>query len=292
MNIIFQIDGGLGKSIMATAMVKVIKNRYKNSNIVVVTAFPDIFLNNPHIHEVYNFNNLNGFYLKYIKDQECKILTEDPYRRSDFILEKPKNLLKTWCELYGLRYNNEQPQIYLTQPEIDYFSPYYQTDKPILVIQPNGGPAGLGYQYAWTRDIPEPTILELINHYKDNYSIIHIKREDQKIYPDTMQALDGFRSIAILLQLSSKRLLMDSFGQHMAAALGKKSTVCWSSTKPEIFGYKNNINVESNPFTKEPNFQHTQYNPFGLSEDISTIPYNDLNEVFNTNKIIESINKQ
>ena len=49
MNIIFQIDGGLGKSIMATAMVKVIKNRYKNSNIVVVTAFPDIFLNNPHI---------------------------------------------------------------------------------------------------------------------------------------------------------------------------------------------------------------------------------------------------
>ena len=58
MNIIFQIDGGLGKSIMATAMVKVIKNRYKNSNIVVVTAFPDIFLNNPHIHEVYNFNNL------------------------------------------------------------------------------------------------------------------------------------------------------------------------------------------------------------------------------------------
>ena len=29
MNIIFQIEGGLGKSIMATAMVKVIKKRYK-----------------------------------------------------------------------------------------------------------------------------------------------------------------------------------------------------------------------------------------------------------------------
>ena len=162
MNIIFQIDGGLGKSIMATAMVKVIRKRYKNSNLIVVTAHPDIFLNNPHINEVYHPNNVNGFYLKFIKDQNCKIFVEDPYRRNDFILEKPIHLFKTWCELFGLRYNNEQPEIYLTQPELDYFSPYYQTDKPILAIQPNGGPAGLGYQYAWTRDIPETNILELI----------------------------------------------------------------------------------------------------------------------------------
>jgi ADP-heptose:LPS heptosyltransferase len=292
MNIIFQIDGGLGKSIMGTAMVKVIRKRYKNANLIVVTAYSDVFLNNPHINEVYNPNNVNGFYLKFIKDQDCKIFVEDPYRRSEFILEKPKNLLKTWCELFGLRYNNEQPQIYLTQPEIDYFSPYYQTDKPILAMQVNGGPAGLGYQYAWTRDIPEPTILELINHYKDNYSIIHIKREDQKIYPDTMQALDGFRSIAILLQLSNKRLLIDSFAQHMAAALNLKSTVCWIQTKPETFGYKLHDNIKSNPFTKEPNLTSAVYNPFGLSEDIHNIPYNDLKEIFNTNKIIESINKQ
>ena len=292
MNIIFQIDGGLGKSIMATAMVKVIKKRYKNANIIVVTAYPDVFLNNPDVFEVHRSDQINGLYLKHIKDQKCKIFIADPYRDSNFILEKPIHLFKTWCELFGLRYNNEQPEIYLTKPELDYFSPYYQTDKPILAIQPNGGPVGLGYQYAWTRDIPETNMLELINHYKDNYSIIHIKREDQKIYPDTMQALDGFRSIAILLQLSSKRLLMDSFGQHMAAALNKKSTVCWSTTKPEVFGYKLHDNIKANPFTKEPNLVSAIYNPFGLSEDISTIPYNDLNEIFNTNKIIESIDKQ
>lgn len=292
MNIIFQIDGGLGKSIMGTAMVKVIRKRYKNANLIVVTAYSDVFLNNPHINEVYNPNNVNGFYLKFIKDQDCKIFVEDPYRRSEFILEKPKNLLKTWCELFGLRYNNEQPQIYLTQPEIDYFSPYYQTDKPILAMQVNGGPAGLGYQYAWTRDIPELNILEIIEHYKNDYTIIHIKREDQKIYPDTMQALDGFRSIAILLQLSNKRLLIDSFAQHMAAALNLKSTVCWIQTKPETFGYKLHDNIKSNPFTKEPNLTSAVYNPFGLSEDIHNIPYNDLKEIFNTNKIIESINKQ
>ena len=292
MNIIFQIDGGLGKSIMATAMVKVIRKRYKNAHIIVVTPYSDIFLNNPYINEVYNPNNINGFYLKYVKGKDCKIFVEDPYRHSDFILDKSKNLLKIWCELFGLRYNNEQPEIFLTQPEIDYFAPYYKTDKPILAIQPNGGPAGLGYQYAWTRDIPEPNMLEIIEHYKNDYTIIHIKREDQKIYEDTMQALDGYRSIAILLQLSDKRLLIDSFAQHLASALNKKSTVCWISTKPEIFGYKLHDNIKANSFTKDPILHEAGYQPFHLSQDIHTIPYNDLSDIFNTNKIISSINNQ
>ena len=64
MNIIFQIDGGLGKSIMATAMVKVIKKRYKNSNLIVVTSYPDVFLNNPNIFEVHRTDQINGLYLK------------------------------------------------------------------------------------------------------------------------------------------------------------------------------------------------------------------------------------
>jgi|TARA_B110000908_G_C10179846_1_gene415105 ADP-heptose:LPS heptosyltransferase len=292
MNIIFQVDGGLGKSIMATAMVKVIRKRYKNSNLIVVTAHPDIFLNNPDVNKVYKHENTNGFYLKYIKNQECKIFVNDPYRQSDFILDKPKSLYKTWCELFGLRYNNEQPQIYLTKPELDYFTPYYSTNKPILAIQTNGGPAGLGYQYAWTRDIPDPVILELIEHYKNDYTIIHIKREDQKIYPDTMQALDGYRSIAILLQLSSKRLLIDSFAQHMASSLNLPSTVCWIATKPEVFGYSLHDNIFSNPFTKEPLLEGSVYQPFNLSQDVHTIPYNDLKEVFDVNQIITSINNQ
>ena len=104
-----------------------------------------------------------------------------------------------------------------------------------MVIQPNGGPQGQGFQYSWTRDIPEPTVNEIIQYYKEDYTIVHIKREDQYKYPDTLHALDGFRSIAILLQLSKKRLLMDSFAQHLAAAMGVKSTVCWVTTKPKVY---------------------------------------------------------
>ncbi len=289
MNIIFQIDGGLGKSIMATAMVQVIKKRYKNSNLIVVTAYPDVFLNNPQVSKIYRPEQMNGAYLKYIKDQDCKLFIEDPYRHTSFLTER-EHLFKTWCKIYGLHYNNEQPKIYLTQPELDYFSPFYKLDKPILAIQTNGGPQGQGFQYSWTRDIPEPTVLNVIDHYKNDYAIIHIKRKDQYTYPDTMQALDGFRSIAILLQMSSKRLLIDSFSQHLAAAMNVKSTVCWVTTKPKIFGYKLHDNILAEPFTKEPQLQNSTYQPFNLAQDIHSIPYNNLNEVFDVNKIITSLN--
>lgn len=291
MNIIFQIDGGLGKSIMGTAMVKVLRKRYKNAHIIVVTAYPDVFLNNPHINECFRIEQMGGAYLKYVKDQDCKIFIEDPYRHTSFLTER-EHLYKTWCKIYGLSYNNEQPELYITQPEIEYFKPFYNTEKPIMVIQPNGGPQGQGFQYSWTRDIPKPTVNEIIQHYKEDYTIVHIKREDQYKYPDTLQALDGFRSIAILLQLSKKRLLIDSFGQHLAASMGVKSTVCWVTTKPTIFGYKLHDNIQANLFTKEPQIQNSVYQPFNLAQDISSIPYNDLNEVFDTNRIIESINKQ
>ena len=42
---------------------------------------------------------------------------------------------------------------------------------------------------------------------------------------------------------------MDSFAQHLAAAMGVKSTVCWVTTKPKVFGYKLHDNIQANPFT-------------------------------------------
>ena len=288
MNIFFQIDGGLGKSIMATAIVKVIKKKYKKSKLYVVTAYPDVFLNNPYVEQTFRTDETNGVYLKYIKDKDAKVFVEDPYRNSSFILEE-EHLFQTWSKIYGLEYNGESPELYLTQPEIDYFSPFYKVDKPILAIQPNGGPQNQGFNYSWTRDIPEPVVLEVINHFKDKYSVVHIKRKDQKEYPDTLHALDGFRSIAILLQLSQKRFLIDSFTQHLAAAMNKPSVVGWVTTNPGVFGYGLHTNIMRNNFTKKPLLEQAVYSPFNLAQDVSSIPYNNLDQVFDSKKIIEAI---
>lgn len=290
MTVIFHIEGGLGKHIMATALLKVIRKSHPNDTIHVVCSFPDVFKHNPAVDQVHQNGQHGSYYKDYIKGKESKtkIYFADPYTQSDFILEQD-HLLNIWANQWGLQYEGETPQIYLTQSEIDYFKPFYQTEKPILAIQPNGGPQNQGFNYSWTRDIPEPIILKVIEEFKSTHSIVHIKREDQKKYPDTLHALDGFRSIAILLQLADKRLLIDSFSQHLAAAFQLPSTVCWITTKPEVFGYEMHNNIKPNDFTLPVDFPNNLYQPFGLSQDITSCPYQKLEDIFNVDKIIKSL---
>jgi len=290
MNIIFQVDGGLGKSIASTAVIAAIKNHYKKSKIIVVTAYPDVFLNNPNVHKTYYSNQTNGFYTKYIKGKDCKVFACEPYTHNNFLLSN-EHLFRTWCKLCGVPYKGEKPEFYLTQAELDYFTPFYSSEKPIFVFQSNGGPEGQGYQYSWTRDIPTSTMTDIINHYKNDYTLIHIRRKDQFQYENTLSALDGYRSIAVLLALSSKRLLIDSFAQHLAAALNLTSVVCWSTTDPKVFGYKTHTNILANKFTKSPHLDQAIYQPFNLYQDIHTLPYNNINEIFDSSKIIEALGK-
>ena len=66
MNIIFSIEGGLGKSIMGTAVLSAIKKQYPNDYIIVITGYPDVFIGNPNVNKVLNYTQTNGIHKKYI----------------------------------------------------------------------------------------------------------------------------------------------------------------------------------------------------------------------------------
>lgn len=286
--IIFSIDGGLGKSIMATAVLKAIKKQYKKANIMVSSAYPDVFINNPNLNKIITSSNNSGLYRDYIQNKEAKVFIGDPYSTSDYITES-KHLIQIWCEMYGVEYNGEMPELFLSKAEKQYFEPFYKMDKPILAIQPNGGAINQPLKYSWVRDIPTPIIEQVIEKFKDNYAIVHIKRDDQLMYANTIGALDNFRSIAILLTLSKKRLLIDSSAMHIATALNLPSVVAWIGTNPKVFGYDMHTNILANEFTKPLDLNHSYYQRLPLFEDISKIPYNDLKEVFDASLIIEKL---
>ena len=291
MNVIFQIDGGLGKSILGTAVLKAIKKQYSKANIIVVTSYPDVFINNPNVNKILTHETISGVYEKYILNKDAKVFVSDPYSTSDYITEE-KHLIQLWCEMYGLNYNGEKPELFISKAERQYFEGFYKLDKPIMVIQPHGGAFNQPLKYGWTRDIPQPIMQDIINHFANDYAILHVKREDQIIYENTFQALDSFRSIAVLLSMSTKRLLIDSSVMHIATALNLPSVVTWVGTNPKVFGFDIHNNIVANEPTKTPDLNHPHYSKYLLFQDISTIPYNDLYEVFDTQKIIEAINKQ
>lgn len=288
MNIIFDISGGLGKNILSTAVLKAIRNQYKKANIVVMTSYPDVFINNPNVNRVVVHGTLTNVYKDFVQNKDAKIFLADPYSMSDYITES-KHLIEIWCNLCGVEYNGELPEIILSKGEIQYFTPFYKMDKPIMAIQPNGGAIEQPLKYSWTRDVPIDIMNQVIDHFKNDYTIVHIKREDQLMYDDTMAALDSYRSIAVMLTLSEKRLLIDSSSMHIATALNLPSTVTWMGTNPNVFGYDMHTNIVAN----EPDLKLTLDNPYfqkyALFEDISRCPYSDFNKIYNVEDIIKSL---
>jgi ADP-heptose:LPS heptosyltransferase len=287
MNIIFQINGGIGKCVAATAVCKAIKKKYPDANLIVISGYPDVFLNNPNVYRCYAFANMAYFYEQYVQNQEVLLFAHDPYMETSHIYQET-HLIETWCNMFGIEYDNEMPEVFLTDRERNFYGNRFSSDKPIMVLQTNGG-AEQNIKYSWARDIPAKVVAEVVAKYKAEYNIIHIKREDQVSFDGTVPFQDNFRAIAVLIEKSYKRLFMDSFCQHTAAALGKESVVLWIANKSQVFGYNVHKNMVCNEFTKKPELKASVYNKFNIVGDPLEFPFDTEHEMFDTEKIIKAI---
>jgi len=289
MNIIFSIQGGMGKSIMGTAVCKAIKKQYPNSKLIVVTGYQDVFLNLDYVDMCYHHGQEFYFYEKYIQDRpDTLIFANEPYVETEHVLRK-EHTIETWCKLNGINYNGELPEVSLNEREFTFYMAKYQSDKPIMIIQTNGGAAQQEFKYSWARDIPNVVTKAVIEQYFHKYTIYHIRREDQFGFENTIPVQDGYKAIATLIARSQKRLFMDSFCQHLAAAINIKSTVLWITNSPNQFGYSIHDNILANAETKKPDLRHAFLSKYNITGSLHEFPYQAEAEIFNIDKIIESI---
>ena len=79
--------------------------------------------------------------------------------------------------------------------------------------------------------------------------------------------------------------------QHAAAALRKPSTVLWNGTSPKIFGYEMHDNICTQiPYEfKLPGSSLFDFDFNGVEQEY---PFDDDQEIFDFDKVIESIDKQ
>lgn len=291
MNIIFSIQGGLGKSVMATAVCKAIRNKYPNDKLIVLTGYPEVFISNKEVDMAFGLGQEAYFYNKYIDGQEVKIFANDPYQITEHILNK-EHLIETWCKMYDLEYNNEIPSVELNEREKMFYFNKYQTEKPIFILQTHGGAPQQESKYSWARDIPRNVISGVIEEFKNEYQIFHIKREDQFTFEHTSPLMDSFKGVACMINRSSKRLLMDSFAQHTAAALKKHSSVLWIANKPNVFGYQIHDNICANPETSKPDLRFSVFSKYNITGALQEFPYNSEMDIFDVDRVIQSIKAQ
>lgn len=296
---IFHVQGGLGKHVAATAVAKVIKNNHPDRKLIVVCAWPDVFTNLEFVDRVYTLGATQYFYQEYIQDKDSIIFHHEPYFTTDHI-HKRMPLIENWCKLYGLTYRNERPIVKFNKMQRDLSRDFWvgQDRKPMMVIHTNGGLMTTEAKpYSWCRDMPVEVGQALVDHYKKDYTIYQVtkinspKLEGAKhVFATQESSLTIMEFFSILLH-SDKRILIDSCLQHAAEALRKPSTVLWNGTSPKVFGYRihDNITTDIPHDFKLPN---SYLFDFDFDGNEMEYPFVENEELFDIDKIIESVNKQ
>lgn len=140
--LIFIAEGGIGKNISATAVVRAIKKQYPDKKIIVMAGCPEIFMYNPNVYKSFNFANPLYFYDDYIND-ETQIIKVEPYLNYGYI-NKSKHLVDAWCEEIGIQSNGIEPDIFFLDTELESANIYVdklQTEakKELILLQWIGG---------------------------------------------------------------------------------------------------------------------------------------------------------
>jgi len=292
------VQGGIGKHVAATAVAKAIKNNYPDRKLIVVCVYIDIFINLTFVDRVYPLGGTQYFYQNYIKDKDSLIFHHEPYFTTDHI-HKKMPLIQNWCKMYGLKYTNEKPEIKYNKLQKNLAKQHWcKNKKPVMVIHTNGGLMTTDAKsHMWARDMPEDVAQRIVDHYKDRYHIYQVTKMNsikldgaEHIFATPEKSLTLIELFSVLLY-SKKRVLIDSCMQHAAAALRLKSTVLWNGTSPSVFGYDmhDNICTEIPYDFKLPG---SYLFDFDFNGNEVEYPFGEQEELYDFNKIIESIDKQ
>ncbi len=240
--IVFECLAEPAKNLIATAVVRAIKKAYPERKIVVVTFFPEVWLHNPSVYRVHKSDRLSYFYDMYVKDQDTLIFRHNPIMTDDFVHDR-KHLAEIWCDLCGVPYDGNKPELYFTWREHEAVSKLVLSDKPIFMIEAHtsGNPSLVTH---WPKDIPPDTaqkVVEIMN--SKGFVSVEIRDNHHPKIPGTLQLNLDLRLKLCAIERSKVRLFSDSYSQHSAAALGLPSIVLWVTGNPKVSGHEMHDNV-------------------------------------------------
>jgi hypothetical protein len=133
------------------------------------------------------------------------------------------------------------------------------------------------------------TAQKIVDAFLPTHNVAHIRRNDQPTLQNAYPVEATFRQLAVLISMSDKRMFIDSFAQHTAAALGLPSIVCWIANIPDQFGYEIHKNIVANPPALEPELRNAVFARYNTMGSETEFPYNNEDEIFNVEQIIHAL---
>lgn len=241
-NLLLHINGGLGKVIMASAVIRSYKKAYPNSKIIVVSGYPEVFVNNPDVYKNFPYQT-PYLWQDYYGNPDWKVSAHDPYMEDSWIKNERKHLITTWCNLLEVPCSQHSPLLFFSSPEVDELQAMVRVDKPLIVVQSTGGahPASR----SWTRNPPLSEFDDYLGTFMETHFILHLCLNETPVLKNCHQRVDNLnrRQAMALVHYAAEFIGIDSYGMHarMANPLAGPTTIFFPLVESiDRLGYKRN----------------------------------------------------
>ena len=292
--VLFFVDGGAGKNVMGTAVVRAIATEYPESKIVVVASHPAIFKFNPRVYRIYRHGNTPHFHDDYITPGNSIVLKPEPYYHNDYI-QKNRHLVECRCEMLDIPCQGIEPEIYFSKKEQEWAVGYTRSkNKPVAIVQYQGGAQPTQHNpepKQFVRSVNPHVIQRVVVELAKKFHVIQMKLPNQQNLQHAENGQFTLRQIMALIPHANRLLMIDSLGQHIAAACKKQAVVMWSATSPKALGYDTHINIIQEacptPMCHRPNSFLFDNNHDGQPWEC---PYGEACTVHDEGEILEALN--
>jgi len=246
-------NGGIGKHIIATTLLRHIKESEPKSRINVISGYPEVFLHNPHIYR--NLHHMTSYaYDDYIKGTDFRV--GEPYSQKGYY-DDMQHLSTLFPRAFGFKdvvggdtKYDIYPEIYLASQEIAQAKELCsKSPKPIITVQVTGG----NQQLNQMKDPKELTCRDLLPEVSQKivdiatelgFNVIHVRLPHERQLNNVMFFNNiPFRKYMALIPNISGHIGIDSAMMHAVAAFKKPGLIFWGNTNVQNLGYPCMTNV-------------------------------------------------
>lgn len=260
------INGGTGKSIMATAMMPLLKKKYEK--VYVCSPYIDVFKCCSYVDEAFAPGQPN-VYRDLLLDDDVELLCREPYQNSNFI-KKQCHLFTAWAEEWGIELEQDPMDMHPildkwdeVQLALQKYAQMRQGWGKFILVQFSGGQSPIAMQQAYN-DHAEglrrnyyraQELISMIRKEYPEHMIVHYALPNEPSYPETIKVELPYLVYRKACEDASAVITIDSSLQHLAAGASDKRIVIWGETAPEHFGYTDQVNLRKSVKNTQAYFQ-------------------------------------
>lgn len=287
---LINVEGGLGKNIMLTAILVEFKAKKGYDEVYVISPYFDVFKACSAVTDA--FPPMQGtLYQELVLDEECDIYWKEPYSNQRFI-KKQCHLFEAWAEELGFELDNN-PATY--EPLLDKIPDEYPAvakaveeylskwQNNFCLVQFSGGQSpltpmqdknGQPVQYRAEQEALKRNyfkgekVVQLLQKKYPGATIVHFALPNEPTIEGAVKIQVPYLAYHLIAAKAKEIVCIDSSLQHLATGTNDNITVIWGETRPEHFGYMRNRNVTAqHVLNSQPYFK-----PLGVSPSLVKMP--------------------